>query len=55
MKRSTSSEGALCGVLCAEETSLVARPAVKFGEIQARLERRLEHLGIKVTRIEEDE
>lgn len=38
-----------------EETSLVARPAVKFSDIQRRLEARLKHLGIKVLSIEEEE
>lgn len=38
-----------------EETSLVARPAVPFPEIQLRLEARLQHLGIRVLSIEEDE
>lgn len=38
-----------------EETSLVARPGVRMEDIQQRMEARLKHLGIKVTRIEEDE
>lgn len=38
-----------------EETSLVARPGVPMEDIQQRMEARLRHLGIKVTRIEEDE
>ena len=38
-----------------EETSLVARPAVPFPELQARLAARLKHLGITVTDIEEEE
>ncbi|KAL7557138.1 hypothetical protein ACA910_002420 [Epithemia clementina (nom. ined.)] len=38
-----------------EETSLVARPAVSFQECKDRCERRLEHLGIKVTKIYEEE
>ncbi|CAI5966813.1 unnamed protein product [Closterium sp. NIES-64] len=38
-----------------EETSLVARPAVAFDEIQRRLEKRLAHLGIKVNAITEQE
>lgn len=38
-----------------EETSLVARPAIGFKDLKERLVARLEHLGIKVTRIEEEE
>ena len=38
-----------------EETSLVARPAVGFDELRERLERRLEHLEIKVKEIHEVE
>eukprot|EP00890_Picochlorum_soloecismus_P003143 jgi/Picsp_1/382/NSC_00380-R1_lycopene beta cyclase len=38
-----------------EETSLVARPIIPFPELKARLEARLEHLGIKVISIEEEE
>ena len=38
-----------------EETSLVARPAVSFQECKDRCFRRLEHLGIKVTNIYEEE
>ena len=38
-----------------EETSLVARPAVGFDELRERLERRLEHLEIKVEKIHEVE
>mmetsp|Transcript_8677 Transcript_8677/g.12785 ORF Transcript_8677/g.12785 Transcript_8677/m.12785 type:complete len:628 (+) Transcript_8677:139-2022(+) len=38
-----------------EETSLVARPAVSFQECKDRCFTRLEHLGIKVTSIEEEE
>ena len=38
-----------------EETSLVARPAVGFEELRERLERRLEHLEIKVKEIHEVE
>ena len=38
-----------------EETSLVARPAVSFQECKDRLYTRLEHLGIKVLDIEEEE
>lgn len=38
-----------------EETSLVGRPAVPFPEIQERMAARLEHLGIKVKKIEEEE
>ncbi|KAG2488086.1 hypothetical protein HYH03_013389 [Edaphochlamys debaryana] len=38
-----------------EETSLVSRPAVPFPELKARLDARLEWLGIKVTKIEEEE
>ncbi|XP_078443255.1 lycopene cyclase [Wolffia australiana] len=38
-----------------EETSLVARPGLKFEDIQERMAARLKHLGIRVKRIEEDE
>ncbi|KAJ0809036.1 Lycopene beta cyclase, chloroplastic/chromoplastic [Helianthus annuus] len=38
-----------------EETSLVARPGLKFEDIQERMVCRLKHLGIKVKSIEEDE
>lgn len=38
-----------------EETSLVARPAVSFQECKDRCFRRLDHLGIKVNAIEEEE
>ncbi|KAH7423582.1 hypothetical protein KP509_12G062100 [Ceratopteris richardii] len=38
-----------------EETSLVARPGVPFEEIQNRMLKRLEYLGITVKSIEEDE
>lgn len=38
-----------------EETSLVARPAVSFQDCKDRCFKRLEHLGIKVTKIEEEE
>lgn len=33
-----------------EETSLVARPIIPFPELKLRLEKRMEHLGIKVRR-----
>ena len=38
-----------------EETSLVARPAVSFQECKDRCYRRLEHLGIQVTKVYEEE
>ncbi|KAL9191321.1 hypothetical protein ACHAXT_001027 [Thalassiosira profunda] len=38
-----------------EETSLVARPAISFQECKERFEARMEHLGIEVTEIEEEE
>jgi len=38
-----------------EETSLVARPAVSFAECKERCFRRLEHLGVQVTGVEEEE
>jgi len=38
-----------------EETSLVAKPAVPFPELEARLKRRMDHLGIVVTKVHEDE
>jgi len=38
-----------------EETSLVARPAVPFPELKARLEARLAWLGVEVTAVHEEE
>lgn len=38
-----------------EETSLVARPGLSMKDIQERMEARLNHLGIKIKSIEEDE
>lgn len=38
-----------------EETSLVARPAMSFQECKDRCFRRLDHLGIKVTKVKEEE
>ncbi|PNH03618.1 Lycopene beta cyclase, chloroplastic/chromoplastic [Tetrabaena socialis] len=38
-----------------EETSLVSRPALPFPELKERLDARLKWLGIKVTKIEEEE
>ncbi|KAG2430978.1 hypothetical protein HYH02_013511 [Chlamydomonas schloesseri] len=38
-----------------EETSLVSRPAVDFPELKERLDARLKHLGIKVTKVLEEE
>jgi lycopene beta-cyclase len=38
-----------------EETSLVARPAMSFQECKDRCFRRLKHLGIDVTKVEEEE
>ena len=38
-----------------EETSLVARPAVSYEELKQRLDVRLEHLGIKVKGVQEEE
>lgn len=38
-----------------EETSLVARPALSFQECKDRCMTRLEHLGITVTKVEEEE
>jgi hypothetical protein len=38
-----------------EETSLVARPALGFAELRARLRARLAHLGVVVTAVEEEE
>lgn len=38
-----------------EETSLVARPIVPFPELKERLRARMEHLGIKVKALEEEE
>merc|ERR1711976_776841 len=38
-----------------EETSLVARPAVSFQECKDRLYKRLDHLGIKVNKVTEEE
>lgn len=34
-----------------EETSLVAKPAVPFPELKRRLEARMQHLGIKITKV----
>ena len=34
-----------------EETSLVAKPAVPFPELKRRLEARMKHLGIKITKV----
>lgn len=42
-------------VVFAEETSLVARPAVSFQECKDRLFQRLDHHGIKVTKVTEEE
>ena len=39
----------------AEETSLVARPGVDFDDIKIRMQQRLAGLGIKVTRVLEEE
>ncbi|CAD7702617.1 unnamed protein product [Ostreobium quekettii] len=38
-----------------EETSLVARPPIAFDELKKRFEARVESLGIKITRVEEEE
>lgn len=38
-----------------EETSLVARPIIPFPELKARLDARMEHLGIKIKSIEDEE
>ena len=38
-----------------EETSLVARPIVPFPELKARLDARMEHLGIKAISVEDEE
>lgn len=38
-----------------EETSLVARPAIPYQELKRRLDRRLTHMGIRVTGINEEE
>ena len=38
-----------------EETSLVARPAISFDELKERLDRRLQHLGVKIKALEEEE
>lgn len=38
-----------------EETSLVARPAIGFEDLKERLRRRMAHLGIRVTAVEEEE
>ncbi|KXZ48879.1 hypothetical protein GPECTOR_24g168 [Gonium pectorale] len=38
-----------------EETALVTRPALDFPELKERLQARLKYLGIKVTRVEEEE
>lgn len=38
-----------------EETSLVARPIIPFPELKLRLEKRMQHLGIKVLSVEEEE
>lgn len=38
-----------------EETSLVARPAVGFEDLKGRLHARLNHLGITVKAVEEEE
>jgi len=38
-----------------EETSLVAKPAIGFKDLKDRLDARLEHLGIKVKHVEEEE
>ena len=34
-----------------EETSLVAKPAVPFPELKRRLDARMKHLGIKITKV----
>lgn len=38
-----------------EETSLVARPIVPFDVLKRRLDKRMEHLGIKVISVEDEE
>ncbi len=38
-----------------EETSLVARPAIGFDELKQRLDRRLQHLGVRIKAVEEEE
>mmetsp|Transcript_11469 Transcript_11469/g.15914 ORF Transcript_11469/g.15914 Transcript_11469/m.15914 type:complete len:643 (-) Transcript_11469:121-2049(-) len=38
-----------------EETSLVARPAISFQECKDRYLTRMEHLGIKISKVEEEE
>lgn len=38
-----------------EETSLVARPAIGFQDLKERMEARLQHLGIQVKSVEEEE
>ena len=35
-----------------EETSLVAKPAVPFPELKRRLDARMKHLGIKITKVD---
>lgn len=39
----------------AEETSLVARPGVDFDDIKLRMKQRLEHLGVRVVKVLEEE
>lgn len=39
----------------AEETSLVARPGLDFDDVKIRMKQRLEHLGVKVVRVLEEE
>ena len=38
-----------------EETSLVARPGLEFDDLKVKLKQRLERLGVKVTKVEEEE
>ncbi|PSC67972.1 Lycopene beta chloroplastic [Micractinium conductrix] len=38
-----------------EETSLVARPIIPFPELKLRLEKRMQHLGIKAVTVEDEE
>jgi len=38
-----------------EETSLVARPSLEFDDLKVKLKERLDHLGIKVTAVHEEE
>ena len=38
-----------------EETSLVARPGLDFDDLKLKMKERLEHLGVKVTNIHEEE